>query len=72
MKVGSDREAATSPNRASRGVAEIGTPAIGIVRGGTLQNWPCQRGVGSQKAHREHVGFSVEIVLLLAKEQDFE
>ena len=39
---------------------------------GTLQNWLCWRGIYSDKAHQEHVGFSVEIVLLLAKEQYFE
>ena len=72
MKVRSDREAATSPMSPSFGLDEIGALAIQIMSAGTLQNWPCQRGMYSNKALREHVGFSVEIALLLAKEQYFE
>ena len=41
VKVGSDREAASSPDAANAGVDEIGTLAIGFLSAGALQNWPC-------------------------------
>ena len=41
MKVGSDREAASSPVAPKPGLDEIGTLAIQILSAGTLQNWPC-------------------------------
>ena len=40
VKVGSDREFATSPNSPSFGVGEIGYKTIWNLSGGTLQNWP--------------------------------
>ena len=40
VKVGSDREAASSPDAANGCVDEIGTLAIQILSAGTLQNWP--------------------------------
>ena len=59
-RVGSGgRVAPESPNF---GVAEIGTLAIQIMRGGTLQNWPCYKGIYSEKFPYNTVGFCAQIV----------
>ena len=72
MKVGSDREAASSPGRPNFGVDEIGTLAIRFLRGGDPPKLALLQGMYSHKIPYNTEGFSVEIVLLLAKERDFE
>ena len=62
MKVGSDREAATSPISSNFGVGEIGTLAIQITRTGTLRNWLCFREIYSEKFPYNTVGFGFQIV----------
>ena len=44
VKVGSERQAATSPSSPNVGVDEIGYTTIWNLRGGTLQIWPCYMG----------------------------
>ena len=41
VKVGSDREAATSPDAAKPRCGQDPWFQIAVMRGGTLQNWPC-------------------------------
>ena len=41
VKVGSERQVASSPNRPTSGLDEIGYTTIGILSVGTLQIWPC-------------------------------
>ena len=72
MKVGSDREAASSPDAGQTGLGQDPWFKIAVMPAGTLQNWPCSRGIYSDKAHQEHVGFSFEIVLTLAFSADLE
>ena len=67
VKVGSERQAASSPNSPRIALDEIGYTTIWNLSAGTLQNWPCYREDYSHKIPYTTVGFSVEIVLLLAK-----
>ena len=75
MKVGSERQVASSPRRPKDGVVEIGYTTIGILSAGT-QIWPCYREVYSHKnpdrlAHmffmdfREFAGFCADSTALL-------
>ena len=50
MKVGSERQAASSPEAPNYAVGEIGYTTIANLRGGTLQIWPCYMGIYSDKA----------------------
>ena len=56
-----------APQTPNRGLDEIGYPQWAGLSAGTLQNWPCYGGIYSEKIPYSAVGFSVEIVLLLAK-----
>ena len=56
VKVGSERQAASSPMEANGCVHEIGYTTIQILRGGTLQNWPFHKEVYSEKAPRGYAG----------------
>ena len=51
---------------------KIGYTTIGILSAGTLQIWPCYRGIYSHKTLYTTVGFSVDIILTLAFEADLE
>ena len=62
VKVGSDRQAASSPERPTDGVAEIGYTTIGILRGGTLQNWRFHREVCSDKGTRRYAGKAAKLL----------
>ena len=66
VKVGSDREFVSSPNSAKLRIRGDRGLLYTLLRGGTLQNWPCYKGIYSHKFPRNTVGFSVEIVLILA------
>ena len=50
MKVGSERQAATSPQTPSYAAVEIGYTTIWNLSAGTLQIWPCYMGIYSDKA----------------------
>ena len=62
VKVGSERKFASSPNRANSGADEIGYTMIGNSSAGPLQNWPCYRGIYSQKFPYNTVGFCAQII----------
>ena len=57
VKVGSERQAASSPNSPSFAVAEIGYTSIQILSAGTLQNWRFHREDYSHKIPYTTVGF---------------
>ena len=57
MKVGSERQAATSPDGPSYAVREIGYTTIANLSAGTLQIWPCYREDYSRKIPYTTVGF---------------
>ena len=57
MKVGSERQAATSPNSPNDAGDEIGYTSIQILRGGTLQNWRFHEEDYSHKTPYTTVGF---------------
>ena len=67
VKVGSERKVFSRQRGPTRCVAEIGTVMIWNISAGPLPNWPCYRGIYSHKIPYTTVGFSVEIVLTLAK-----
>ena len=50
VKVGSERQAASSPNSPNVAVIEIGYTTIWNLSAGTLQIWPCYMGIYSDKA----------------------
>ena len=52
VKVGSDRQAASSPSSANAGVDEIGYFSRAALSAGTLENWPFHREDYSKKAPR--------------------
>ena len=56
MKVGSERQAATSPGAANAGLDEIGVTSIGNFSAGTLQNWRFHREDYSEKAPGGYAG----------------
>ena len=57
MKVGSERQAATSPHAPNVGAAEIGYTTIANFSAGTLQNWRFHREDCSHKFPYTTVGF---------------
>ena len=65
VKVGSERQAASSRTRPTDASVEIDSLMIWNISAGTLQNWPCYREDYSHKIPYTTVGFSVEIVLRL-------
>ena len=66
VKVGSERQAASSPASPNVASVKIASLMIWILSAGTLQNWPCYGEDYSHKTPYTTVGFSVEIVLTLA------
>ena len=56
MKVGSERQAASSENGAEVGLDEIGETSIGNFSAGTLQNWLFHREDYSEKAPGGYAG----------------
>ena len=67
VKIGSERQVATSPERPWDGVNEIGYTTTWILYGGTLQIWPCYRGIYSHKIPYTTVGFSAKVMPLTMK-----
>ena len=62
MKVGSDRQAASSPNLPNFAVDEIGYTTIQILRGGTIQNWRFHKEVYSEKGTRRYAGKAAKLL----------
>ena len=56
VKVGSERQAASSPHGPNVAVIEIGYTTIANLSAGTLQNWRFHKEVYSEKAPRRYVG----------------
>ena len=50
VKVGSERQAASSPHAPNLASVEIGYTTIANLSAGTLQIWPCYMGIYSDKA----------------------
>ena len=68
VKVGSERQAATSPASAKPGEFEIGYTTIWLLSAGALQIWPCYMGIYSHKIPYPTVGFSAKVMPLTMKE----
>ena len=62
VKVGSDRQAASSPSAAKVGLGEIGYTTIGILRRGTLENWRFHKEVYSENAPRGYAGKAAKLL----------
>ena len=62
VKVGSDRQAASSPNRAMGCLGEIGYTTIGMLSAGTLQNWRFHKEVCSDKGTRGYAGKAAKLL----------
>ena len=62
MKVGSERQAATSPNSPNVGAVEIGYTTIQIFSAGTLQNWRFHEEVCSDKGTRRYAGKAAKLL----------
>ena len=59
VKVGSERKVASSPTPPNSGVDEIDYTTIATLSTGTLQIWPCYKGIYSHKIPYTRVGLSV-------------
>ena len=62
MKVGSERQAASSPDRLREAPAEIASLMIWILSAGTLQNWRFHREVCSDKGTRGYAGKATKLL----------
>ena len=61
VKVGSERQAATSPTGPNSAVVEIGYTTIHNLSAGT-QNWPFHKEVYSEKAPRGYAGKAAKLL----------
>ena len=62
MKVGSDRQAASSPNSPNDAPVEIASLMIWNISAGTLQNWRFHREVCSDKGTRGYAGKAAKLL----------